>query len=114
MIGHTTYRVEWSEIFSVHTLLLNTHPIIGIQQVQIIYFKIDFESIFKFDFLLLPWQDSGHTADVQLQLPAMTACANTATHCYKITVVLDKIKVIWKYHPHLLLAPRFKTSMLVE
>ena len=27
---------------------------------------------------------------------------------------MDKIKVIWKYHPHLLLAPHFKASTLVE
>ena len=30
----------------------------------------------------------GHTANEQLQLSGMTACANTATHCDKITVVL--------------------------
>ena len=59
----------------------------GIQQVQI-NVKIDFESIFIFDFLLPRWLDFGHTANELWQLPGMTACANAATRCYTITVKL--------------------------
>ena len=79
--------LAWSfscAILITHGSVLNG----GIPQAQIIDFKIDFESIFKFDFLLPPWPDFGHTADEQLQLPGMTACANTATHCDNVTVAL--------------------------